>query len=135
MIRAAAGLTSKINKMEIVKNKKGEFECKSNIIERMVILNAIPQNGGRVEIVINRSIEKKLEPTLDEIKQFEIKTNSGAVTMNIEGTKHVIQYTLAKIELKRIVEGFEAQDKKKELMENGLKIWETIEKVMPKEKE
>lgn len=121
--------------MEIVKNKKGEFECKSNIIERMVILNAIPQNGGRVEIVINRSIEKKLEPTLDEIKQFEIKTNSGAVTMNIEGTKHVIQYTLAKIELKRIVEGFEAQDKKKELMENGLKIWETIEKVMPKEKE
>ncbi|MHA1342884.1 MAG: hypothetical protein ACTSQG_02785 [Promethearchaeota archaeon] len=120
---------------------------KLSIAERFKISNLLPQKGNTVTLIIKQSIIKKVQPTAEEIEEYEIKdvmrripdgkdengnpkfkeAPTGAIRWNKEKVKEV-EIDLRKPELELLREKIDELDKKNELTSDYQTL---IEKIHP----
>lgn len=68
---------------------------------RLVLLSILPVEGNRVDLLIAKSIAQKCEITVEEITEFEIKTEGNATVWNKKANEREfeIAFTLAELDL------------------------------------
>lgn len=81
------------------------------LFDRFTLQTILPQEGNRITLILVRSIMKKLEPSVKEIEEYEIKGSSdGRIGWNEKGSKEAFNITFAETELEVIREQFKKLD-------------------------
>ena len=53
---------------------------KLNVVERLLLPGMLPQQGGKIEMLLCNSITEKIDFTADEVSEFGLKDTGGNVT-------------------------------------------------------
>ena len=89
---------------------------KLNLMERLVVLQILPQEGNFATLKIVRKLQETLSPSEEEFKEFEIKQDGDQVRWNPKGLEE------REIEL---------GDKAKEIVAEALKKLDKDNKLTP----
>ena len=100
---------------------------KLNLIERLSILQILPQEGNFVTLNVTRKLQESLAPTEEEIKEYGIAQEGTQVTWNEKGTKEK-ELEIGEKATDIIVESLEKLDKDKKLTSQHISIYEKFVK-------
>ncbi len=100
------------------------------VAERLVLLNSLPANGDLTTIRIVRKLREDLSFSEDEHKDLQFKTEETRVTWNPEaGTRIKKEVPVGEKALDVIKQSLQDLDRKKQLSEAHLPIWEKFVEV------
>ena len=102
-----------------------------NILERVLLLNMIPQKGNLVTCRASQNTGKIITITPDEEKEFEIQKQGGMTTWNDAG-KEEKEFELPPSSVRMIRDRLNELDAKEELPANAVSL---CEKFLPGESE
>ena len=94
-----------------------------NILERITILQILPQEGNFTTLKIVRDLQASLAPSEEEFKEFEIKQVDNMTTWNEKGREGK-EITIGEKASDVVMEALEKLDKEKKLTANHISIYE-----------
>lgn len=102
---------------------------KLNIIERILLPQMMLQQGGKIEMILNRSILQKIEFTINEINEFELKDESnGIIHFNPKKNKETaFEFTSEQVEI--LKSAAKRTDEDKMITMQNLSLVEKIDKL------
>ena len=102
----------------------GESGMKLNVMERLALLNALPQQGSLVTLLTMKTLREKLMLKEEELEQWGVEMvdqAKGRVTWKENG---VVEVEVSPRERDLIVDALEGMDKRGELTESYLEVCE-----------
>lgn len=105
------------------------MKVKLNILERVLLLNMLPQKGNLVTCRASQNTGKIITITPEEEKEFEITKNGGMTTWNEKGREEK-EIDLPPSSVKMIRDRLNEMDAKEELPANAVSL---CEKFLPGE--
>ncbi len=100
------------------------------VAERLVLLNSLPANGDLTTIRIVRKLREDLSFSEEEHKDLQFKTEDNRMMWNAEaGVKIEKEVAVGEKALDVIKESLKDLDRKKQLSEAHLPVWEKFVEV------
>lgn len=100
-----------------------EIEYELNVLERLAILNILPQENNFATLKIIRDLKSNIGITEDEFTKFELVMNGEQLRWNAEGSKR-IPFKIGMKARDIIVEQLKELDDQDKLNENHITIYE-----------
>ena len=97
---------------------------KLNIVERLLLPQLLPQQGGKIEMLLCNSIIKKIEFSAAEISDFGLKDDNGNVTWTNSVEKE-FEFTPEQVEL--LKSASKSADEGKRINRQNLSLIEKID--------
>ncbi len=117
--------------MTNIKNpKKDDLVTKElTLLERISLPSVLPKEATYNELVINRDINLKVNPTQSEILKYKIESvalgsNSVGLKWDEAGTKVKFKIEFTKLELNAIILGLKKLDNEKKLTSDLVTLYE-----------
>lgn len=97
-----------------------------NIIKRITLSQFLPQKGNFESLIITKSIDKKIQITVEEVEEFNIKsTEQGYLTMNEKAASYIKEIEFTQLELDFIIKQLnQAKDNSEELTMQFIDLYE-----------
>ena len=71
------------------------YTTKTNLEERILVVQIMPQQGNYIDNLVNASLTKKLEIKTDELDEYEINGNvDGFISWNEKGKNKIFEIEL-----------------------------------------
>jgi len=100
---------------------------KLNMLERLKILQMLPETGTFITLNIIQKFKESLAPTEKELKDFEMVEKDGNITWNKKGTEE-IEIVIGEKATDVVVEALEKLDKEEKLTPQHISIYEKFVK-------
>jgi len=97
---------------------------KINVLDRISLLNILPQKGGMKTIILKEDIEKKIKVKQEELKKIDFVEVDGKSEFNIEKAEKLkidLEFTNAELDL--IKDALDKIDKQEEFTSAHVKIY------------
>lgn len=100
---------------------------KLTLKDRLVLPGTFPKEGSFTQLILARDIQKKLEITQDEIKEFEIKgLETGWLVWNKKGAEEEFEIDFTELENNFIVENLKRLNDGNKLTAELLDVYQSF---------
>lgn len=104
------------------------MKLKLDLKERISLAMLLPDSGSYLSVLIAEEIKEKVQPTMEEIEQLEIKQEGTALTWNAEkDAKNVREFNFTKPEIELLKKRVKEIDEAQQVSAENFKI---IHKIM-----
>lgn len=104
------------------------MKLKLDLKERISLAMLLPDSGSYLSVLIAEEIKEKVQPTMEEIEQLEIKQEGTALTWNAEkDLKNVREFNFTKPEIELLKKRVKEIDDAQQVSAENFKI---IHKIM-----
>jgi hypothetical protein len=110
------------------------YTTKTNLEERILVVQIMPQQGNYIDNLVNASLTKKLEIKTDELDEYEINGNvDGFISWNEKGKNKIFEIELTDREYDFLKRALQAASDKGILPIRLMQMFITICKPEPPE--
>jgi hypothetical protein len=110
------------------------YTTKTNLEERILVAQIMPQQGNYIDNLVNTSLTKKLEIKTDELDEYEINGNiDGFISWNEKGKNKIFEIELTDREYDFLKRALQAASDKGILPIRLMSLFITICKPEPPE--
>ena len=95
-----------------------------SVLDRLMLPQLLPQQGGKIEILLANSIAKKIEFSASEISEFGLKDESGSVSWT-NGSEATFEFTAEQVEI--LKSASKRADEEKKITRQNLLMIEKID--------
>lgn len=96
---------------------------KLKLNERFHLLTLLPVKGNFETLVLGKSIQKKIDASVADVEEFEIRTIGESLTWNAKGVASEVDYDFSAGEKKLIVDLMKKASEREELPVDLLNLY------------
>ena len=95
---------------------------KLKLLDRILLLNLLPEEGNLKTLIIVKDIRTKIVITQEEINKYKLEVNGGQITWDNKAGMETFEYKFTELERNEIKLALEQADKNKKLREDHIEV-------------